>query len=322
MNESVEQLVQRAANLQRENKAVAGCLLVKARGSTPQAAGALMLVDEDANTFGTIGGGCVEAEVRRQAHAMLADQRSGMLRFKLDHDFGWDDGLICGGTIELAVGSLPASHILDQIIHDIQHRRHTALPLIMQDANGGLQFVLDLPPRDRLYIAGAGHVGQALARLALRLDFEVAVFDDRADLLDKFAPQGCRKVAGDIAPQLRAAPFDDRTYAVVVTRGHKHDEQALHAVVNRGAAYVGMIGSRRKVKLIFDDLQELGISERELSSVCAPIGLDIGSITVEEIALSIAAQLIQRRRGAYASAVRGPEPLAAASVSRVAAAHG
>lgn len=307
MNESLINLLKRAADLKRQGRRVAGCLLVKARGSTPQAAGALMLVDENADTHGTVGGGCVEAEVRRQAHAMLAEGRSGLLRFKLDHDYGWDDGLICGGTIEMAVGDLPDADSIDRIVAAIDARWATELPLEIRSDDGDARtFTLDIPPRERLLIAGAGHVGQALARMALRLDFEVALFDDRADLLRRFAPEGCLAVEGDIAAQMRHWPIDDRTYAVIVTRGHRHDEQALHAAVGRGAAYVGMIGSRRKVKLIFDDLEALGVPREELDRVHAPIGLDIGSITVEEIAVSIAAQLVQAKRRTSPDAARSP----------------
>jgi xanthine dehydrogenase accessory factor len=263
-----------------------------------------MLVDEDANTFGTIGGGCVEAEIRRQAHALLAANGSGVLSFKLDHDYGWDDGLICGGTIHVAVAPLPESAELQRITDDLQQRRPTRLAVdVMTDA-GPATYTLDLPPRDRLYIAGGGHVGQALARLGLGLEFEVTVFDDRADLLEAHVPGGCTLAGGDIATGLRNADVDDRTYAVIVTRGHRHDEQALHAVVGRGARYVGMIGSRRKVKLIFDELVERGTAPDVLRAVHAPIGLDIGSITVEEIALSIAAELIACRRAADRSPIQ------------------
>src|SRR5438477_6757230 len=101
MNESIVQLLSRASALQREGRHAIACLLVKARGSTPQSAGALMLVDYAANTFGTIGGGCVEAEIRRRAIELLEKKSSALLRFKLDHDYGCDDGLICGGTIDM-----------------------------------------------------------------------------------------------------------------------------------------------------------------------------------------------------------------------------
>jgi xanthine dehydrogenase accessory factor len=308
MNEPILNLLQRAAVMKRAGQRVVACLLVKARGSTPQSAGALMLVDEDANTFGTVGGGCVEAEIRRRAHALLVENGSGLLRFKLDHDYGWDDGLICGGTIDMAVAQLPQPESLDRIINAIRRRRATQIEFQVRADDAIKLFTLELPPRDRLYIAGGGHVGQALARLALPLEFDVTIFDDRADLLEQHAPPGCTLVGGDIAVALADAAFDDRTYAVVVTRGHRHDEQALHAVLGRGARYVGMIGSKRKVKLIFDDLIERGLSAELLSNVHAPIGLDIGGVTVEEIAISIAAQIVECRRAGDRSPVTEKPP--------------
>ncbi len=308
MNQPLIILLERALDMRRNGRRCAACLVVKARGSTPQSAGALMLVDEDLNTFGTIGGGCVEAEIRRRAHAMLSAGDSfvgGLVSFKLDHDYGWDDGLICGGTIELAVTPLPTEQRIQQAIDDVHDRRATALTFEAQGADGAnVSIALDIPPRERLYIAGAGHVGQALARLTIPLEFETTIFDDRADLLARFAPSGSLSVAGEIAEKLRDAPIDDRTYIVIVTRGHKNDEQALHAVVGRKARYVGMIGSRRKIKLIFDDLKDMGIDPHMLADVHAPIGVDIGSVTVEEIALSIAAELVQVRRGEKHAAVR------------------
>lgn len=306
MNVPLVQLLRRAKTLQVEKRRAVGCLLAKARGSTPQSAGALMLVDDTANTFGTIGGGCVEAEVRQQAFAMLSRDETGLLRYKLDHDFGWDDGLICGGTIEVAIAPFPDSVQLERVIGEIKARKLTSLQFLIEVEGEPTGYVLNLPPRPRLYIAGAGHVGQALARCILHLEFDVTIFDDRGDLLDRFAPDGAHKAVGDIAAQLSTAPIDADTYCVVVTRGHLHDEQALAAVVGRGAKYVGMIGSRRKIKLVFGDLRERGIAPDALEQVHAPIGLDIGAETVEEIALSIAAQLINVHRADSHSPVEGP----------------
>jgi xanthine dehydrogenase accessory factor len=340
----------------RERRPFIWCRLVETRGSTPQKAGAAMLVFPDGSQAGTLGGGCVEAEVKRRALALLDGGRAEISKFQLDSDYGWDDGLICGGTIEMAVAPLPDAAELQRVIGDVRARRATSLTL---ECEGGAglracpeqaqtpapllqRYILDLPPRDRLYIAGAGHVGQALARLALPLEFETTILDDREDLLHRFAPPGCLAISGDIAEQLRAAPIDDRTYIVIVTRGHKHDEQALHAVLSpslegggqgvgearpagvvstvnhrsthppapslsgrgRGPKYLGMIGSRRKIKLIFDDLRDMGVDPTALADVHAPIGLDIGSVSVEEIALSIAAELVQVRRAGHQSPVR------------------
>ncbi len=324
MNEPLVNLLRRAVAIQREGRRCVLCLVVGSRGSTPQEAGALMLVDDAAMSFGTIGGGCVEAEVRREAFTMLSRGASGALRFKLNHDYGWDDGLICGGTLEVVVAPPPTVAALERVIEDVGRRVETGLELAVDERTesqgadqrdggaGGRRgdhrseigypkaepsvYRLRIPPRERLYIAGAGHVGQAVARLALTLEFEVHVFDDRGDLMAQALAADASAVVGEIADRLAAAPVDAGTYCLIVTRGHRHDEQALRAVVGRGAAYVGMIGSRRKVKLIFDDLEAMGVPRHALAGVRAPVGLDIGGVSVEEIAVSIAAELVQVRR--------------------------
>ncbi|MBT8485932.1 MAG: XdhC family protein [Phycisphaerales bacterium] len=316
MNEPIPDLLRRAAAWQREGRGVTACLLVRARGSTPQTPGALMLVDDAAATYGTIGGGCVEAEVRREALALIAAGKSRTLRYKLDHDYGWDDGLICGGTIELAVGPFPDPATLETIIAALDARRGTALDIAVDDDAGDrVIYRRHLPPCPRLYIAGAGHVGQALVRLARRLDFEITVFDDRPDLLDQVQTLGAQGMGGSIAARLAAMPIDAETYAVIVTRGHRHDAEALAATAGRGARFVGMIGSRRKVKVIFDDLVTRGTPAADLEDVEAPIGLDIGSVTVEEIAMSIAARLVQVRRAEAETLVEGPLPHPAPAAS-------
>lgn len=302
-------LLRRAAAIQRDGRRVLGCLVVDSRGSTPQSAGAMMLVDDAANTFGTIGGGCVEAEVRRRAFDLLCRKQTGLHELKLDHDYGWDDGLICGGTLRVAISELPDADRLEAIDEAIRARTETSLPLLVDTDTGRVRYVLRLPPRPRLYVAGAGHIGQAVARHGIRLDFDVSLFDDRADLLERLAPDGCKTIDGDMAATLRAAPIDDGCFCVIVTRGHRHDAQVLEAVVDRGARYVGMIGSQRKVAIVCEELLARGVTTEGLDAVHAPVGLDIGAVTVEEIALSIAAQLVQVRRRDDSPAIEGPYPV-------------
>ncbi len=296
MDDSVLNLLTRAAALQRHGRSCTICLVVKTRGSTPQGAGAMMLVADDSATFGTIGGGCIEAEVRRRAMARLSEGRSELMSFKLDQDYGWDDGLICGGSIEVVMTAPPAPCQLERILETAGRRASSSLDFEVEASGVERRFRLNLPVRDRLYIAGAGHVGLALARMAKRLDFDVTVFDDRPDLVAPFQREGVSIVCGDIADTIAAAPFDAFTWGVVVTRGHRNDAEALKAMLGRGARYLGMIGSRRKVKLIVDSLRESGSDPEELARLHAPIGLEIGAVTVEEIAISIAGQLIETRR--------------------------
>ncbi len=211
MNVPMPDILRHAATLQETQRQVIGCLVVRARGSTPQSAGALMIVDDTLDTLGTIGGGCVEAEVRRRAHGLLSDGTSSVMRFKLDHDHGWDDGMICGGTLEIAIGPLPAAATLRGIADDIDARQATSLAVIAETDDGQAVYRLELPPRERLYVAGVGHIGQAVARMAQRLDFEVTIFDDRSELLERYTPAGVIAQPGDVAEQLAAAPVDDDT---------------------------------------------------------------------------------------------------------------
>jgi len=279
------------------------CLVVKSRGSTPQSAGSLMLVDENAQLHGTVGGGCVEAEVRRSAHELLHANCSALLRYTLDHDYGWDDGLICGGTIEIAVVPVPPAAELRELLANIDRREPAELAVNVDSIPEPRRFVYSILPRERLIIAGGGHVGQAVARLALRLEFEVTLVDDRPETLAD-SPPGANTRCGDIARELRALTIDEGTFALVVTRGHRHDEQALEALLGRGARYLGMIGSRRKSTLIFNDLRARGADDAELARVRTPVGLPIGAVSVEEIAIAIAAQLVEVRRSSRIAAVR------------------
>ncbi len=295
---------------------VALCTVVRTRGSTPQAPGATMLVRADGKSFGTLGGGCVEAEVRKRAFEMLRADQSGLLDFTLDHDYGWDDGLICGGR--MFIGVMPLSRETDAApyraaLAATRARQPATFPIVIESAaNWDSQsrrerytVHLEVPPT--LLIAGAGHVGQALARLAVDLDFHVVVIDDRADYAsrERFGPR-VELVVDDIAAALRTRAIDPGCYVVIVTRGHQNDEKALDAVIRSSAGYIGLIGSRRKSRLILDDLRATGVPDDLLSRVHTPIGLPINAVTVPEIAVSIAAQLVQVRRTQLPALVEGP----------------
>jgi xanthine dehydrogenase accessory factor len=170
---------------------------------------------------------------------------------------------------------------------------------------------LPILPRITLLIVGGGHVGAAVAQRAAEVDFNICVLDDRADFASRERfPTAKRLVVGEIAARLRdltAHEIDASTYCIVVTRGHGHDEEALYHLAPSGAGYVGMIGSKRKIKLIFEDLIAKGIAPDVLQRVHAPLGLDIGSQTVAEIAISIVAELIAyRNRGTTEVSSRRP----------------
>jgi xanthine dehydrogenase accessory factor len=158
--------------------------------------------------------------------------------------------------------------------------------------------LLPVLPRVTLLIVGGGHVGQAVARLAAEVDFDVWVLDDRESYASRERfPQAQRHLVGPIGPTLAqlAPSLDASCYCLIVTRGHNHDEEALYHLAGTAAGYVGMIGSKRKIKLIYEDLIAQGMSPEQLARVHAPLGLAIGARTVAEIAVSIVAELISRR---------------------------
>jgi xanthine dehydrogenase accessory factor len=344
MRELLEQLMRAMGR----DRGVAFCRLVETRGSTPQKAGATMLVFDDGSQAGTLGGGCVEAEVKRRALSVLADGAALVARFQLDDDYGWDDGLICGGRMQVSIDPVrhrSARGYFEQLfrlvdsgagateaivfdgqasglpeaagyLFDAEGRliAHVGGPLEGDDAppavREGLQPLearprpsaargiafLPILPRCRLVIVGGGHVGQAVGNLAAELDFDVWVVDDREEYVSQSRfPGAARRIVGAIGEVLPALEITPSTYCLIVTRGHNHDEEALYHLVDRGARYVGMIGSKRKIKLIFDDLLAEGVSPETLERVHAPVGLDIGSQSVMEIAVSIAAELVAHR---------------------------
>ena len=329
-----------------QQRPLAYCRLVETRGSTPQKAGAMMLVYEDGQQTGTLGGGCVEAEVKRTAIRVIANNKAELATFSLDHDYGWDDGLICGGRmtillqpvtdrsasiayfqqlVELATSaqglreaivfdetkanlSAPAAFLFDgndQLAATLHASNESASPLSENMrpivsrprayAENGIAF-LPLAQRCRLVIVGGGHIGQSVAALASDLDFDVLVTDDRESYVSEARfPTATKRIAGPCKEVLPALTITPDTYCLIVTRGHNHDQEALLHLIDRGARYLGMIGSRRKIRLIFEDLIDEGISAESLESVFAPVGIDIGSQTVAEIAVSIAAELVAHR---------------------------
>jgi xanthine dehydrogenase accessory factor len=262
-----------------------------------------MIVLADGRTLGTLGGGCVEAEVRKRAMQMLIDDRSDLLSFDLNHDYGWDDGLICGGAMDIFVQSLDASRIdsFKRMTDAIARRDGSAdaLELRFAYARDGrpCEYVERIESAPTLLIVGAGHVAQALGQIAPGIGFEVDVLDDRPDYAShKRFPLARRRIIGQIEAELASIAIDRNSYIVIVTRGHNHDGRALAAVIDSPAAYIGMIGSKRKIKAIYDELSAQGTSIDKLLRVHAPIGYDIGAVSVPEIAISIAAQLVAVRR--------------------------
>jgi xanthine dehydrogenase accessory factor len=282
------------------------CTVVSTRGSCPQSPGARMLVLGDGKTLGTLGGGCVEAEVRSRAVEMLTHAKSALLEFTLDHDYGWDDGLICGGVMDVFVQTIDAEQIeaMRQSLASIRAGNAATIRITYEKGGEAKEYLETIDPVPALLIAGAGHVAQALAQIAPPLGFRVTVIDDRPDYAsqERF-PTVEQRIIGEIDSELSRFPIDAKTFVVIVTRGHQRDGQALRAVIDSPARYIGLIGSKRKIKAIYDDLAEQGVAIEKLLRVHAPIGYEIGATTVPEIAVSIAAELVSvRRRGEGAAA--------------------
>jgi xanthine dehydrogenase accessory factor len=295
MEKLVEEICKRCDGGER----VALCTVVGSRGSTPQEKGAKMLVFADGATLGTLGGGCVEAEVRKQAITLLNDNQSKLLEFRLDHDYGWDDGLICGGIMDIFVQVIDSERVetFGQIRDALASSQGTEFRIAYELEGKPKEYVEELGPPPALVIAGGGHVAHGLGMLATNLDFRVTVIDDRPDYASAERFPKATRIVGDIEAALRKLDINANTYLVIVTRGHRHDGDALFAVIDSPAKYIGMIGSKSKIKTIFDDLSQRGVSVEKLLRVHAPIGYEIGAVTVSEIAVSIAAELIAVRRG-------------------------
>lgn len=252
----------RLLSLLEEGRRLAVATIVESRGSTPQQRGGRMIVGDGGETWFTIGGGLIEALVIEEARACLAADRSSLKTWDLQETGEDATGMVCGGRVTV--------------------------------------FIEPVAPPDDLVIFGAGHVGRALARLAAGLGFSLAVVDDRPDMLDPRAfPPGTRFFLTDAGYRQNLPRLSGNSYIVLVTRGHDTDEMALRGLLDAPAAYLGMIGSGRKVRVVFERMvKDEGVPPEKLERVHAPIGFPIGSHLPEEIALSIMAEIVAVRNGA------------------------
>jgi xanthine dehydrogenase accessory factor len=247
--------------LRREGQRGALATIVHTDGSIPSYESSRMLVREDGSIAGTIGGGCVEAEVWAAAKEVMRAESPRKMIFNLNHEADYDNGLICGGTLEI--------------------------------------FVEPILPQPELVIFGGGHISMALAQTAHGAGFAVSVVDDRQAFANAERFPAARRIFTSFAEAFADLKPGASTYLVIVTRGHRDDLRVLEWAVGTEARYIGMIGSRRKVLSVYRALEEkAGIPPERFASVYAPVGLDIGALTPEEIAVSIAAELIAVRRGA------------------------
>lgn len=256
----MKDVLEAALRAEREGGGAALVTVIATEGATPRKAGAKMLVSADGRIVGTIGGGQLEAEMAARARAAIVARRTEVASYDLTLDQGGEEGLVCGGTMQV--------------------------------------FIEPIEPAPTLCLFGAGHVAQPLAHLAKVAGFRVEVLDDR----ERFAnherfPNADLVLAQTLEVGLPQLTLGANSFAVVVTRSYRSDAEALHRLFDRKLRFLGLLGSRPKMAHVFDELQRRGVAHETLSRVHAPLGLEIGAETPQEIAVSILAEMIAVRRG-------------------------
>ncbi len=257
MNEEVFQAV---GDMLQRGESAALVTVIRTQGSTPQRVGAKMLVFPDGRSIGTIGGGCYENDAFWKARRALETRQPLVAKYELADDLAEESGLICGGQMEVYIEPLEAA--------------------------------------PHLYLIGGGHVAYHLGRLAATVGFRIHVLDDR----EKFAnaerfPEAVEVAVDNIPEWLTRAAIPTSAYAVILTRGHRYDLDALRALATRELRYLGLIGSRAKIARLHEALRDEGVAFNSLDGLHAPVGLDIGAVSPQEIAVSILAELIAVKYG-------------------------
>ncbi len=247
------------SKLKREGKRAALATIVNVRGSIPSVMAAKMLVREDGSILGTVGGGCVESDVRKGAMEVMRDEKPKTFDFNLDQRPDDDTGLVCGGSLQV--------------------------------------FIEPVIPSPTLYIFGGGHIGLNVHKVATLAGFETIVADDRELYANRERFPDAHEIhAGEMDEIMSGLAPSDSSYIVIVTRGHRHDLRVLRWALDTSAHYIGMIGSGRKVLAVYEQLEAQGVMPESFKRVFAPIGLEIAAATPEEIAIAIVAELIAIRR--------------------------
>ena len=235
--------------------------IVQVRGSIPSYESAKLLVREDGSMAGTIGGGCVEAEVWNAAREVIETEKPKHLTFNLGQDAAYDQGLICGGQLDV--------------------------------------FVEPVLPLPHAFIFGAGHISKSLSKVANLAGFATVVVDNRESFANRERfPEASEVHAAEYEEVFPNLSINETSYIIIVTRGHRDDMRVLKLAAETPARYIAMIGSKRKVLNVVRELEKEGIPRETLARIHAPMGLDIGAISPEEIAISVAAEMIAVRRNA------------------------
>lgn len=341
---------QEALTLISQGEKAALSTIVSSKGSLPMSKKAKMLVRPDGKIIGTVGGGCLEADVWAEARHVMETEAPTLQKFILTEKHAGENGLNCGGNVEIftepllpdraddmlaeiarvrkvrgsavlatlvsggdQVGAKLLVHPDDRTVGSLGHdlaeacvREEVAafeaipeslLKVIKIGSEPVVVFLESICPEPTLFLFGGGHVSFAIAQIAHSVGFRIVVIDDRPLFAneDRF-PMASETLTLEMETAFDHLVIDDLSYVVAVTRGHQHDKPVIEQAINTQAAYIGMIGSRRKIALMWKEFEAKGIPREKLDAVHAPIGLDIGADTPEEIAVSIVSELIQVRR--------------------------
>lgn len=247
--------------LRKAGQKCALATIVEVNGSIPSYESAKILVREDGSFIGTIGGGCVEAEVWNAAREVIETEKPRHLNFNLGQDAAYDNGLICGGQLNV--------------------------------------FIEAIVPQPHAFIFGAGHISKSLAKVSALAGFGVSVIDNRESFANRERfPDVEEVIAGEYEDTFNSLNINASSYIVIVTRGHRDDMRVLRWAITTEARYIAMIGSRRKVIAVVREFEKEGLPRESFERIYAPMGLEIGAITPEEISISVAAEMIAVRRGA------------------------
>jgi len=309
-----------AADLARSGASGAIATVARVRGSTPVPSGTKMLVGEAGRLIGSVGGGCVEADVIGAALEAQARRQPAMLTHHLNADLAGDLGLSCGGTVDIFVEPVVSDDAYVRVLEAAAGAESGVVRTAVEWKAGPTKTFEPLPPdaprgepatltkdgrfvverivtAPRVLVFGAGHVGGAIARAAAAAGFRVVVIDDRREYADPARfENGIGVLTGDVDAALARYPLSAADAVVIATRGHRNDALILERIATSPAGYVGLLGSRRKKSVVTKGLTTAGVPAKALKRVRVPVGLAIGAITPEEIAVSVVAELIAWRR--------------------------
>lgn len=358
----MKEIYEKMSSLLEQGESLVLATLFSSSGSAPRTAGAHMIVLADGTSFGTIGGGILEARVQQAAPELFQKKKSVIKHFNLTGKDASVLEMICGGQVEILVEYIdaddkPCQNIINEFLAAMKTHRKAWQILLLPEGEeefGGtsrclavakdptiqgwaitsescrpgesipeslVRLVMDhpeinetqypilihLPGRRVLvepathfgtvYLMGGGHISQKLAPITHSIGFETVVMDDRPEYVseEKFPLADRRVLVDSFADALKDVTLDNRSYIIIVTRGHLNDKVVLAQALKSQAGYIGMIGSLRKRDLIYKELEEAGFSRETFNRVHSPIGLPIGAETPEEIAISIAGELIKVR---------------------------